>query len=161
VLLLAAYFSFHLLMPLRHLLYPGDVCWTEQGFRFSWNVMLMEKNGSTDFRVVDPATGKRWVVPPTDYLTRYQAKMMAPQPDMILQLSHIIADDFRARGISAPQVFVDAHASLNGRRSARLIDPTVDLAQQTDGLLPKTWILPLAAAHEGRTSTLAARGAQP
>jgi vitamin K-dependent gamma-carboxylase len=143
LLLLTAYFAFHLLMPLRHLLYPGDVCWTEQGFRFSWNVMLMEKNGSVDFRVVDPATGKRWVVAPTEYLTRYQTKMMAPQPDMVLQMSHIIADDFRARGVSAPQVFVDAYASLNGRRAARLIDPTVDLAQEADGLRPKPWILPL------------------
>jgi hypothetical protein len=62
---------------------------------------------------------------------------------MVLQMSHIIADDFRARGVSAPQVFVDAYASLNGRRAARLIDPTVDLAQEADGLRPKPWILPL------------------
>lgn len=160
LLLLTAYFAFHLLMPLRHLLYPGDVCWTEQGFRFSWNVMLMEKTGSVDFRVVDPATGKRWVVAPTEYLTRYQTKMMAPQPDMVLQMSHIIADDFRARGVSAPQVFADAYASLNGRRAARLIEPTVDLAQEADGLRPKPWILPLPSTVSA-PSAVALQGIRP
>jgi hypothetical protein len=139
---LSAYFGFHLLMPLRHWLYPGDVLWTEQGFRFSWNVMLMEKNGSADFHVTEPHTGKRWEVTPLQYLTRYQAKMMASQPDMIVDFAQLVARDFAQRGVRDPQVTVDAFASLNGRRMARLIDPTVDLAQQRDGLVPKSWILP-------------------
>jgi len=141
--LLGVYFAFQLLMPLRHLLYPGDVCWTEEGFRFSWNVMLMEKDGSVDFRVTEPSTGKRWVVTPGEYLTRYQAKMLSSQPDMILQLAHVVAEDFRARGVRDPEVRADAFASLNGRRHARLIDPAVDLARESDGLTPKRWILPL------------------
>jgi vitamin K-dependent gamma-carboxylase len=154
--LLGVYFAFHVLMPFRHLLYPGEVSWTEQGFRFSWNVMLIEKDGAADFQVTEPSTGRRWTVAPTEYLTRYQAKMMATQPDMILQLAHVIADDFRARGVREPEVRVDAFASLNGRPRARLIDPTVDLARERDGLAPKSWILPMeptpaALAHgEGR-----------
>jgi hypothetical protein len=145
---LAAYFVFQILMPLRHWLYPGDVYWTEQGFRFSWNVMLMEKNGNADFHVMEPSTGKRWDVSPTQYLTRYQAKMMASQPDMIVDFAQIVARDFVRRGAREPQVTVDAFASLNGRRAARLIDATVDLAQQRDGLLPKSWILPSPRAPE-------------
>jgi hypothetical protein len=103
--------------------------------------MLMEKNGSVDLHVSDPATGRRWTVAPTDYLTRYQAKMASTQPDMILQLAHIVADDFRARGVATPEVRVDAFASLNGRHHARLIDPTVDLAREEDGFAPRRWIL--------------------
>lgn len=140
--LLGAYFAFHAAMPLRHLLYPGDVLWTEEGFRFSWNVMLMEKTGSVDAHVVEPSTGKRWVASPGAYLTRYQAKMMSASPDMILQFAHLVAADFRARGVRDPEVRIDALASLNGRRRARLVDPTVDLARETDGLLPRRWILP-------------------
>lgn len=60
----------------------------------------------------------------------------------ILQLAHVVADDFRARGVRDPEVCVDAFASLNGRRRARLIDPSVDLARESDGLGPKRWILP-------------------
>jgi len=138
---LAIYFGFHVVMPLRHLLYPGELCWTEQGFRFSWNVMVMEKTGAVELHVREPSTGRRWDVLPTAYLTRYQAKMMSTQPDHILQLVHIVADDFRERGVVDPEVRVDAFASLNGRPRQRLIDPTVDLARETDGVLPRSWIL--------------------
>jgi hypothetical protein len=138
---LACYFAFHVAMPLRHHLYPGNVCWTEEGFRFAWHVMVMEKNGSLELHVTEPSTGRRWEVMPSEYLTRYQTKMAATQPDMILQLAHIVAADFRSRGVRDPEVRVDAFVSLNGRRRARLIDPTVDLARETDGLSPRSWIL--------------------
>ena len=139
--LLGVYFTFHVAMPLRHWLYPGDVCWTEEGFRFAWNVMLIEKDGSVELHVREPSTGRRWEVAPTQYLTRYQAKMMSTQPDMILQLAHIVAADFRARGVLDPEVRVDAFAALNGHPRARLIDRDVDLAHETDGLAPRSWIL--------------------
>ncbi|MGE0868557.1 MAG: HTTM domain-containing protein [Kofleriaceae bacterium] len=160
---LGVYFAFHVAMPLRHWLYPGDVCWTEQGFRFAWNVMLMEKDGSVEFHVREPATGRRWEVAPTEYLTRYQAKMTATQPDMILQLAHIIADDFRARGVADPEVRVDAFASLNGRPAARLIDPAFDLARERDRLSAQPWIIPTwdqPMRRPGATTT-AYRGAVP
>lgn len=144
--LLAGYFALQLLLPLRHWLYPGQVCWTEQGYRFAWNVMLMEKNGSVDFRVVEPASGRTYRVSPYRYFTPYQTKMMAPQPDMLLQAAQIVARDFEARGVERPAVYVDAFASLNGRPMQRLIDPGVDLAQQVDGFAPKPWILPMNTA---------------
>jgi hypothetical protein len=139
---LAAYVALQLLLPLRHFAYPGDVCWTEQGYRFAWHVMVMEKDGSVVLHVREPATNRHWDVRPGEYLTRYQTKMMAPQPDMILELAHIVAADFRARGVVDPIVTVDAFVSLNGGRRARLIDPTVDLARESDGLGAKSWILP-------------------
>ena len=43
-----------LLVPLRFLTHPGPVNWTEHGFRFSWRVMLVEKTGFVEFRIVDP-----------------------------------------------------------------------------------------------------------
>lgn len=137
------YLSVQIAMPLRHWLYPGNVCWTEQGFRFAWNVMLMEKNGSADFFVTEPSTGQTWEINNRDYLTPYQIKMMASQPDMILQFAHIIAADFRDRGIQNPQVRVEAFAALNGRRNARLINREVDLALQVDTLGSWWWIEPL------------------
>jgi vitamin K-dependent gamma-carboxylase len=140
--LLGVYFAFHVAMPLRHLLYPGDVLWTEEGFRLSWSVMLMEKTGAAEAHVLEPSTGRRWVVAPGAYFTRYQTKMMSTQPDMILHFAHLAAADFRARGVRDPEVRIDAVASLNGRRRARLVDPTVDLAGEADGLLPRRWILP-------------------
>lgn len=139
---LAIHFVIQLALPLRHFAYPGNVCWTEQGFRFAWHVMVMEKDGSVVLHVREPATDRRWDVRPGEYLTRYQAKMMASQPDMILELAHIVAADFARRGVRDPVVTVDAFVSLNGRPRARLIDPTVDLARERDGLGAQHWILP-------------------
>jgi vitamin K-dependent gamma-carboxylase len=150
--LLGAYFALQLALPLRHWLYPGDVRWTEQGFRFAWNVMLMEKNGSVDFRVLEPGTGRIFHVAAADYFTPYQVAMMAPQPDMVQEAARIVAADFRARGVEAPRVFADAFASLNGRPMQRLVDPRVDLSREPEGLANKSWILPLAPEHQALAS---------
>jgi vitamin K-dependent gamma-carboxylase len=147
--LLVPYFSLHLLVPFRHLAYPGPVCWTEEGYRFSWNVMLMEKDGWTRFHVRDPQSGQQWTVGPRQYLSAEQNKMMSSQPDMILAFAHFLADEFRAKGIASPEVRVDAYASLNGRPNAQLIDPAVDLAKERDGLAPKRWILPFPSDRRG------------
>ncbi len=131
-----------LLLPFRHLLYPGNVLWTEQGFRYSWNIMLIEKAGTVDFHVRDPATGRTWRVDPRRYLTRQQARMLSTQPDMLVQFAHFLATEERRR---APlEVRAEAWATLNGRPAQLLVDPSVDLARETDSFAPKTWILPLA-----------------
>ncbi|ATB28392.1 HTTM domain-containing protein [Melittangium boletus] len=130
------------LLPLRHLLYPGDVMWTEEGFRFSWNVMLMEKDGVAEFRVSEPTTGKWWVVSPGKYLSPYQVKMMATQPDMLLTFAHYLAQDFAERGHPDVEVRVNAFASLNGRPRQRLVDPEVNLATVSPWQGTSTWVLP-------------------
>jgi vitamin K-dependent gamma-carboxylase len=76
--------------------------------------------------------------------------MMSSSPDMILQFAHLVAADFRTRGVRDPEVRIDAVASLNGRRRARLVDPTVDLARETDGLSPRRWILPHPSGGDPR-----------
>lgn len=142
----ALFVVWHLLVPLRHWAYPGNMLWTEQGFRFSWNVMLIEKNGALDMTVVDRRTGARSSVDPLDYLTRYQAKMMSTQPDMILEFAHMVADDYAKRGVDVA-VYADVQVTLNGRRPAPLIDPNVDLSREKDTLASKNWILPMPTSR--------------
>jgi vitamin K-dependent gamma-carboxylase len=137
VLVLAVHFTVQLVLPLRHLAYPGDVNWTEEGARYAWRVMLVEKTGLVEFRVVEPTTGRTWRIDPRDELTVQQTKMMSTQPDLILQYAHHLAERFGGN----VEVYADAWCSLNGRPSARLIDPAVDLARERDSLAPKTWIV--------------------
>jgi hypothetical protein len=139
-----AYCALQLLVPLRFLAYGGNVRWHEQGMRFSWRVMVREKNGSVTFLVKSRRSARVWHVNPSTYLTRLQEREMAGQPDLILQLAHHIRDDFSRRH-GPVEVRVDAFVSLNGRRIARLIDPNVDLARVKDGLAPAEWILPAPA----------------
>jgi vitamin K-dependent gamma-carboxylase len=136
------YCAIQVAVPLRFLAYGGDVRWHEQGMRFSWRVMVREKNGSTTFIVRNKETGRIWHVSPRTYLTRLQEREMSGQPDLILQLSHRIRDDFEREGRGPVEVRADAIVSLNGRPSAALVDPAVDLAMVEDGLAPAAWILP-------------------
>ncbi|MCB0155622.1 MAG: HTTM domain-containing protein [Anaerolineae bacterium] len=144
--LLTLFFTAQLLLPLRHWLYPGDVLWTEEGFRFSWMVMLVEKTGHVTFEVTNPATGRRWTVFPGDYLTYPQEKQMSFQPDMMLEFAHHLETLLRQQGLAEVEVRAEAYVSLNGRPSRLLVDPTVDLTTQQNSLWPKRWILPRSSS---------------
>ena len=134
--------AFQVLFPLRHYLYPGDVLWNEQGMRWAWKVMVREKHGSVTYHVHLPQRGVTVQVPPHRYLTPRQEREMAGQPDLVLQLAHHIADDFRRRGHGQVEVRAEALVSLNGRRARPMIDPAIDLARVADDLAPAAWITP-------------------
>jgi vitamin K-dependent gamma-carboxylase len=141
------YALFSLVMPLRWLAYQGNVHWHEQGMRWSWRVMVREKNGSVTFIVRDPRSNREWQVAPRRYLTRLQEREMSAQPDLILQLAHHIRDEYQARLGNEVEVRVDAIASLNGRRAAPLINPNVNLSTTEDGIGRATWITPSPSTH--------------
>lgn len=142
------FFAFQLLFPFRYLLYPGELFWTEQGYRFSWRVMLMEKSGYAQFTVIDK-NGRREVVNNTEFLTTLQEKMMATQPDFILQYAHILKDYYSKNGFQSPQVYVDSYVALNGRLGRPLINLKTDLAREVDSFQNKSWIIPLKDEIKG------------
>ncbi|MEQ1500935.1 MAG: HTTM domain-containing protein [Myxococcota bacterium] len=144
---LAGWFAVQLVVPLRHLAYPGDVTWTEEGFRFAWRFLLVEKRGFFRYQVTDPATGQRWTVRPEDELTDRQRHEASFHPEMLLQYAHHLRDRFGADGHPGVRITCDAWVSVNGGASARLIDPTVDLAAEPAWTLaPRRWILPAPSA---------------
>jgi hypothetical protein len=140
--LVLIYIGFQLVFPWRFLLYPGNLYWTEQGYRFSWRVMLMEKSGSATFYVKDAATGKEGVVHNPDFLNRHQEKQMSFQPDMILQYAHFLADYYKKQGVTNPEVRAEIYVTLNARPSQLYVDSTVNLAVISDSWANKDWILP-------------------
>ena len=142
LLVLGVFFGMQLLLPFRYLLYPRELFWTEEGYRFSWRVMLMEKMGQVQFKVVDSATGRARLVNNDEHLSVLQEKMMSTQPDMLVQFARYLRGYYAQRGVHNPKVYADAYVSLNGRLGKSFIDPTVDLAQASDDLRPKPWILP-------------------
>ncbi|MEO0471101.1 MAG: HTTM domain-containing protein [Bacteroidota bacterium] len=133
---------FQFLFPLRHFLYQSDVMWSEEGYRFSWRVMLVEKHGLATFTIEDPATGRKNEIINNTYLTTFQEKQMSIQPDFMLQYAHFLAREYEQKhGFHNPIVKVDAHVALNGRSSRRFIDPDINLNGIQDDFLPKKWIL--------------------
>lgn len=139
---LCLHFVVQILLPFRYLLYSGNLFWTEQGYRFSWRVMLMEKGGTAFFYVKDAATGKESEVDNATYLTYQQQKMLSTQPDMMLQFAHFLAADYEKKGYVNPQVRVESYVTLNGSGSKPFINSSVDLAKEGEGFTSKNWILP-------------------
>jgi len=66
---LAAFFLIQIGLPFRYMLYPGNLFWTEEGYRWSWRVMLMEKAGNAQFKIVDNASGNWFYVNNEDFLS--------------------------------------------------------------------------------------------
>lgn len=130
------------LIPWRYLLYDGNLFWNEQGYRFSWRVMLMEKRGDAQFKIVNKDTGSYFVINNRDFLTSFQEKQMSTQPDMILEYAHFLGDHFKGQGHGNISVFVDSYVSLNGHSMQRFIDSKVDLLDVKEGFYNKKWVQP-------------------
>lgn len=136
-----AWVALQIVIPLRHLAIDGDYRWTGEGYRFSWNVLLTERGGSVQFRVTDLGTGLVTMTDASDLYTPLQWKQMSTDPEMIRQAAHLLGRLHAVDGVRA-EVRVDAFVSLNGRRATRIIDPTVNLAEQPFRLGHQPWVLP-------------------
>jgi hypothetical protein len=107
--------------------------------------MLMEKAGSTNFKIVNLDTGVYFSVNNSDFLTAFQEKQMSFQPDFILEYAHFLGDHFTKQGHANVGVFADSYVALNGRLSTRFVDAKVDLYQQKASFAHKKWILPFSS----------------
>lgn len=149
--LLVLFIAWQVLVPMRYLLYPGDLFWNEEGFRFSWRVMLMHKEGYATFWVKDRASGRQLEIRNSDYLTENQIDQMSTQPDMILQYADYLEEKFRdttlhfgnnSFHLTQPSVHARIFVSLNGRPSQLYVDETHDLTQYKYDLKHRTWLAP-------------------
>lgn len=135
------YFIFQFIMPFRYLFYKGDLFWTEQGYRFSWRVMLMEKAGAAFFYVKDKNSVGEIEVDNKEHLTYLQEKMMATQPDMMVDYAKYLKEYYKERGFADPEVRARSFVTLNGSGSREFIDADTDLSVQSNSFFGnKNWI---------------------
>ncbi len=119
-----------LVLPWRYLAQPGELFWHEEGFRFSWRVMLMEKAGYAQFWLENPRNGRRQAVQNHHFLTAFQEKQMSFQPDMMREYAQLLARHYRqSKNWDTVAVYADVYVALNGRPSRRYVKPEVDLTQ--------------------------------
>ena len=149
LIIISTFVAVQLLFPFRYVFYPNELFWTEEGFRFSWRVMLMEKAGYTQFIVVDSKTKQQIRVNNSRFLTTFQEKQMSFQPDFILQYAHYLHQYYQRIGFSNPEVYVESYVALNGRLSQKYIDPKINLAKENESFAHKKWILPFNDTIKG------------
>ena len=147
--IISIFFIIQILLPFRYFLYPGELFWNEQGYRFSWRVMLIEKKGYTNFKIVDKENNSSFYVKNEDYLTEFQERQMSFQPDFILEYAHFLGDIHSKEGIKDVEVYADSYVTLNGRISRQFIDPTINLYKEKRGFKHKKWIIPIDEKIKG------------
>lgn len=135
------YFVIQFFLPFRYLFYKGNLYWTEQGYRFSWRVMLMEKAGTAFFYIKDRTTGKETEVDNKNHLTYMQEKMMATQPDMMVDYAKYLKKEYEKKGFINPIVRAQSFVTLNGSGSREFIDSEIDLSAQSNTIFKnRDWV---------------------
>jgi hypothetical protein len=132
-----------LLLPFRHLmLTKNNILWTQEYYRYGWRVMLLENEGLAQFTVWDEKNGKKYEIDNNLYLSGYQIKRMAVQPEHIRQFAHFLARVYKEKfSIENPKVTADVFVAYNGRVSKRLIKKEVDLTKIEANSKSESWIL--------------------
>lgn len=144
VVLLVAFGTFHILMPFRHFILPGNPSWNEYAHHFSWHMLVRGKVSALRIYVTDSQTGVTKCVNPAHHgMTGKQYAVATRDPRMIHQMCRHIHDDLLARGYGDLELRVLALVSLNGRRPQMMIDPAVNLAAEVRTWKFSKWIVPL------------------
>jgi len=145
IVLGVVYLVLQIFLPLRHLLYPGDVNWTKEGSRFAWRMKLNRKHGRIAFYYLsDRSPVKRRKLSLERHLTKKQIEKLQIWPDMILDFSHYLRRTLEKDGHQGVKIFAVAIVSLNGREPQAIVAPDMNLAEFPRGRLgPEPWIVPL------------------
>lgn len=150
-LLVGLYVVFQIAIPLRFMLYPGNLFWNEEGYRYSWRVMLMEKHGSAQFYIRNKDTGKEFHIDNKDFLSPRQEKQMVTQPDFIIQYAAHLKELHQGKTYQFDTIQqtwdnIGVHAkimvTLNGRPSQLFVAKKHDLTEYKYNLCHRKWIEP-------------------
>lgn len=132
-----------LVLPLRHLLYPGNVFWTEEGYRMSWKMMLRTKSGTVYFMVKDPQSGQLWKVEPAKHFKPLHMMWLSGSPDIIWQYAQRIKKDFTRKGFPSVEIYAIGQVSMNRQTPKPLVNAETDLAKiKWSHFKHANWIMP-------------------
>jgi hypothetical protein len=138
---LGIYILIQLLVPFRHLTYPGWTTWHEEGHDFAWRMMLRQKTSRMQFNVTHPATGEQRYADPEDYLNFLQLKLMG-NPRLLLQFAHHLDSLVLKNAGFDPIITARFEVSLNGREFRDMVDPNVDLSEIPKFAPNYLWVTP-------------------
>jgi uncharacterized membrane protein YphA (DoxX/SURF4 family) len=132
------FFIVQIILPLRHHFIKGDVLFTEEGHRLAWRMMLRERKGTLNIKVVDKKTGLTHYHNYASELTPKQVKLLSNSPDIIWQYCQKLKKEAK-KPIS---IFVECSVSINRRPYYKLIDGKTDMATaKFDYFKHNKWVL--------------------
>ena len=141
LIFLGIYFMIQLLVPFRHLAYPGWTTWHEEGHHFAWRMMLRQKTSIGQFNVTHPVTGEQRYADPADYLNIVQLRAMG-KPRIMLQFAHHLDQLVKSNAGFDPVITAKYQISLNGREPRAMVDPAKDLSEIPVFEPAYRWVIP-------------------
>ena len=129
-------------LPLRHLLVPSNVSWTEEGHKFAWHMKLRTKTAEGKLFIKDKKGILIDSIRVESALKHWQSKKLKTRPKLIWQFAHKIKEEYKKKGQEV-SVHADIKASLNGRPYQQFTNPEVDIANQPYPIWKVDWIIPL------------------
>lgn len=138
--LVAVFAVLQLLIPWRHLAYPGDARWNGDGQNFSWWMRSIYMN--VDAKFYAEYDGQRVRLHPLETISSEQG-FMGKDPDLMAQYARHEAAKLRAAGHKDVRIVVEAFASLNDRPRQRFIKENLDLAALPHDFVPEDVVVPL------------------
>jgi len=138
---LGIYILVQILVPFRHLTYPGWTTWHEEGHDFAWRMMLRQKTSRMTFNVTHPVTGEQRYAEPKDYLNFVQLKLIG-NPTLLLQFAHHLDRLVQKNAGFDPIITAKYEVSMNGREFRELVDPNLDLSEIPEFTPNYIWVKP-------------------
>ena len=136
-------FLIQLLLPLRHLFYPGHTTWHQEGHKFSWRMMLREKKVEYIFNVQHPSSKEVRYIELNQFLNPVQIKALGSNPNLILEFAHMIDEVIQRNAAFDPIVTAVVKVSLNNSPPQLFFDSSKDLSKIPLDHPSFLWINPL------------------
>jgi hypothetical protein len=137
-----------LLLPLRYLAFPGNVLWTEEGYKMSWKMMLRTKTGTVHFKIQDKQTAAVSYHYTAERFSKMHMMWLAGAPDIIWQYAQRLKKEQEQLGKKNVAVYAISSLSMNRHKAQPLVDSTVDLAHQPwQPFIHSSWIVPFTGDH--------------
>jgi vitamin K-dependent gamma-carboxylase len=138
------YVIFQILFPLRHMLYPGDPGWTNEGQQFAWRMMLIHKRTFSIVDATDRASGKTVEVPMRQLLTDTQLFQLVTRPHQLVATAPFLAEWVRTEyGFDDVEIRAVVLSSFNGRKPQLQVNPDLNLLTVKRSIWPQPGIIPL------------------
>ena len=128
---ISAYVILQLVLPLRHWMMPGWVNWNELGHRYSWRMMLRNKQARMTFFLTNPTTKETRHAHASDYLHPKQVHTLQYKPEMMIAFAHYLKKLVQQNVGFEPIVRVAVELSLNGRPHQPFTRPNLDVGKMS------------------------------
>ncbi|MFM2307845.1 MAG: hypothetical protein RLZZ367_2514 [Bacteroidota bacterium] len=141
--------TIQLLLPLRHLLIPGNYLWTERAILFSWTMKLRDKEPIINITYRVAGTKQYHEVPVHQFTTERQLRHLGYRPTDLVQFAHFVEDTFKRKlQVNDIEVYAEIFTCLNHYRPFQLlVNPYIDLTtidiKNKPSLVNYDWIVPL------------------